>query len=163
MRPVGILFFVFLFLASHAHLSSKVGVRGNIRFGRLVEAVDGGDVFSPTLRRGSRCVFPWGVWGGPPGTWPRPRAERRRKPAEDRQKTAPFRQTRFRAARAAPRWSARWSKRATSRQQVDPGCPRWLPHTPRSHEAAPGGPGKAPDRAPRVKIVHASRIPTSPS
>ena len=32
MRSIGILFFVVLFLASHAHLSSKVGARGNIRF-----------------------------------------------------------------------------------------------------------------------------------
>ena len=114
-------------------LQRSLGNRGSSREAREDSSYN----FSPTLRRGSRLVFPWGVWGGPPGTWPRPRAQRRQKPGGRRRKTAPFRRTRFRTARAAPRWSARWSKRATSRRLSGPDGPG-------SPQDGPGGLQDAP-------------------
>eukprot|EP00959_Pyramimonas_sp_CCMP1952_P070860 1479993-Pyramimonas_sp.AAC.1 len=67
---------------------------------------------------GARCPLP--ATGGAPA-----------EAGGRRRKTASFRQTRFCAARAAPRWSAKCSERATCRHQVDPGRPR----------SRPGGPG----------------------
>ena len=112
-------------------------------------------LFSPTLRRGSRCVFPWGGLGGdPPGYGPgdaRNAGGSRRKSGRSRPESAPFLQTRSREARTAPRWSTRWSKKASSRRKIGPRRPRWRPDGPGSPKDAPRRLQKALQESPKGK------------